>query len=75
MLCSICQAAGAKLFQLDVTNEESCKAAISQVLQAEGRIDILVNNAGIGAAGPLLEFDIAQAADVFAANVRVATFH
>jgi len=34
-------------FACDVTNPESCRAAIARVLEAVGHIDILVNNAGI----------------------------
>lgn len=31
----------------DVTNKASCEAAVTQVLQALGRVDVLLNNAGI----------------------------
>jgi NAD(P)-dependent dehydrogenase (short-subunit alcohol dehydrogenase family) len=34
-------------FACDVTNPESCRAAIARVLEAAGHIDILINNAGI----------------------------
>ena len=39
------------LIQLDVTNEESVKNAVKQVMDKFGRVDILVNNAGITADG------------------------
>ncbi|AIE87343.1 oxidoreductase [Fimbriimonas ginsengisoli] len=39
-----------ELLPLDVTNDESAKAVVDQVIRLEGRIDLLVNNAGFGVA-------------------------
>jgi NAD(P)-dependent dehydrogenase (short-subunit alcohol dehydrogenase family) len=36
-----------RVLELDVNDDASVKAAVSQVLQAEGRIDVVVNNAGL----------------------------
>ena len=39
------------MLQMDVCSEESVKAAVEQVLEAEGDLGIVINNAGMGIAG------------------------
>lgn len=39
------------IIQLDVTDDNSVKRAVEQVLKEKGRIDLLVNNAGYGLGG------------------------
>lgn len=42
---------GVKLFRLDVMDEASIQAAVSEAISAFGGIDVIVNNAGYGAVG------------------------
>ncbi|MCI0386092.1 SDR family oxidoreductase [Streptomyces sp. CNQ085] len=54
--------AGARFLQLDVTSEESVRAAAERIRRQVGHLDILVNNAGI--TGPLKESAEMTADDV-----------
>ncbi|MBX8540724.1 oxidoreductase [Pseudomonas cichorii] len=57
------------LLALDVTDDASVDAAVSELLRLEGRIDLLVNNAGIGIApAAAQESSIEQAKAVFDTN-------
>jgi NAD(P)-dependent dehydrogenase (short-subunit alcohol dehydrogenase family) len=58
-----------EMLPLDVTNDESVTAAVSEVIRREGRIDLLVNNAGfsIECAG-VEESSIEQAQSIFNTN-------
>jgi len=58
-----------EIIALDVSDEQSVKKAVAEVLQREGRIDVLVNNAGIAPIGPLEEVDDAEVFRVFDTNV------
>jgi len=40
-----------RVLELDVNDDVSIKSAVSQVVEAEGRIDVVVNNAGVGHLG------------------------
>lgn len=44
---------GVNYIKADVCDNESLKDAVSQVIEAEGRIDTLISNAGMGIGGPL----------------------
>ncbi|MFY9327951.1 MAG: oxidoreductase [Georgfuchsia sp.] len=58
-----------EMLPLDVTNDVSVEAAISEVMQREGRIDLLVNNAGFGVApAGAEESSIEQSQSVFDTN-------
>jgi NAD(P)-dependent dehydrogenase (short-subunit alcohol dehydrogenase family) len=54
----ICSAGGTAVFiQADVTDQDSVKAMIEQVIGQYGRIDVLFNNAGISGVGALHELE------------------
>lgn len=58
-----------EMLALDVTLEDSVKAAVQQVIEREGRIDLLVNNAGFGVApAGAEESSMAQAQAIFDTN-------
>lgn len=52
----------------DVTDEESVKNAVSQVIEKEGKIDVLVNNAGFGISGAAENTDTDKAKKQFDVN-------
>jgi NAD(P)-dependent dehydrogenase (short-subunit alcohol dehydrogenase family) len=57
------------MLALDVTNDESVKAAVDEVIRVEGRIDVLVNNAGFSVAPAAAEeTSVEQAQSIFDTN-------
>lgn len=61
--------AAASAIAVDVLQEASCRALISNTVKAHGRLDILVNNAGINAWEPLSQATTATWDKVMATNV------
>jgi NAD(P)-dependent dehydrogenase (short-subunit alcohol dehydrogenase family) len=55
--------------QLDVTDDNSVKRAVEQILKEKGRIDVLVNNAGYGLGGAFEDTSMEEARAQYETNV------
>lgn len=63
------EAKGAKTLPLDVTDEQSMRAAVAAVEQAEGAVGALVNNAGYSQSGAVESLDLDAVRRQFETNV------
>jgi len=54
---------------LDVTDDASVERAVTEVIDAAGRLDAVVNNAGTAYTGPIEAFTLEQARQQFETNV------
>lgn len=63
------RAAGCRTLPLDVTDAQSCQAAVRAVEAEHGAIGVLVNNAGYGQAGPVEEMTPEMLRRQFETNV------
>jgi NAD(P)-dependent dehydrogenase (short-subunit alcohol dehydrogenase family) len=61
--------AGARTLALDVTDDDSMRAAVAAVEAEHGAVGVLVNNAGYGAYGTIEEADLAAVRRQFETNV------
>ena len=64
------QGAQAWFVRLDVTDEESWKAALTALIDKAGKLDVLVNNAGINIRQPIEEMSVESLDMMLAVNVR-----
>lgn len=67
-LDSIQDIAGCRLLALDVTSEESMKAAVDQVVAEQGAVGVLINNAGYSQSGAIETVSIEKARRQFETN-------
>jgi NAD(P)-dependent dehydrogenase (short-subunit alcohol dehydrogenase family) len=63
------EAHGCKLLALDVTNEESAKAAVDAVVEAEGAVGVMINNAGINELGAIETVPLDRVKAMFETNL------
>jgi len=61
--------AGARTLALDVTDEESMRAAVTEIEQAEGAVGVLINNAGYSQSGAIETVPIEAMRRQFETNV------
>jgi NAD(P)-dependent dehydrogenase (short-subunit alcohol dehydrogenase family) len=60
---------GVHTLAMDVTDEESIRTGVQDVLAASGRVDVLVNNAGYGSYGAVEDVPTSEARAQFDVNV------
>lgn len=63
------QSADIRALELDVSNEESAKAAIEEIVSKVGRLDVVIHNAGHMTFGPLEAYTPEQIAEEYDINV------
>ncbi len=69
MIADELKSAGAIVFEIDVTNDESVLSGVNEVVAEFQGLDVLINNAGVGVLGMQEFFTIADYQKVFEINV------
>lgn len=65
----VAESVNGKAFKLDVSDEENCKAIVTEILDETGRIDFVASNAGIGGGEGSLEVENEVWQKVYEVNV------
>src|SRR5437899_4302319 len=58
-----------RAIELDVSSQESCDAAIQEIIAKNGRLDVVIHNAGHMVFGPAEAFTPEQLAELYDVNV------
>jgi NAD(P)-dependent dehydrogenase (short-subunit alcohol dehydrogenase family) len=58
-----------RAIELDVSSQESCDAAIQEIIAKNGRLDVVIHNAGHMVFGPAKAFTPEQLAELYDVNV------
>ena len=67
---TLAENANLEVYELDLTDEESVKNTIADVIVKYARIDVLINNAGYGFVGAIEETSAKEAEQAIAVNVH-----